>query len=86
MIALGFLNKDNAETAAHDLESPSVDKISKTVIFHNESTFQVNNDQRTFWGTKDMQILKSKSQGAGIMVSDFIEECNSYLNLTDEEG
>ena len=92
MIALGFLNKDNAptpEAAASlptDLESPSADKISKTVvIFHDESTFQANDDQRTFWGTKDMQILKPKSRGAGIMVSDFIEEHNGYLRLTDEE-
>lgn len=74
------------EAAATDLESPSVNKISKTVIFHDESTFQANDDQRTFWGTKDMQIMKPKSWGAGIMVSDFIEERNSYLHLTDEEG
>ena len=32
-----------------------------------------------------MQILKPKSRGAGTMVSDFIEEHNGYLRLTDSE-
>ena len=69
-----------------DLESPSADRISTTVvIFHNESTFQANDDQKTFWGTKDMQILRPKSRGSVIMVSDFIEEHNGYLRLTDQE-
>ena len=43
-----------------------------------ESTFQANDD-------KDMQILKPKSQGAGIMVSDFIEEHSGYLHLLDQK-
>ena len=30
-------------------------------------------------------VPKPKSQGAGIMVSDFISEKNGYLMLTDEE-
>ena len=32
-----------------------------------------------------MTILRPKSKGAGIMVSDFIEEHNGYLHLSDEE-
>ena len=67
-----------------DLECPPDEQIAKTVvIFHDESTFQANNDQTTFWGAKDMTILRPKSNGAGIMVSDFIEEHNGYL--TDKE-
>ena len=31
------------------------------------------------------QNLRPKSRGAGIMVSDFIDEHNGYLRLTDEE-
>ena len=92
MIGLGFLNKNNVptpEAAASlptDLECPSDDQVSKTVvIFHDESTFQSNDDQKTSWGSKDMQILKPKSKGSGIMVSDFIEEHNGYLRLTAEE-
>ena len=92
LCAVGFLNKKNAPTPEaadslpSDLECPSDEKIAKSVvIFHDESTFQANDDQSTFWGAKDMTILRPKSKGAGIMVSDFIEEHNGYLHLSDEE-
>ena len=32
-----------------------------------------------------MMILKLKSGGSGIIVSDFINEHNGYLGITDEE-
>lgn len=55
LCALGFLNKNNAPTPEavdslpSNLESSS--GIGKTVfIFHDESTFQANDDQSTFWG------------------------------------
>ena len=32
-----------------------------------------------------MTFLRPKSKGAGIMVSDFIEEHNGYMRLTDKE-
>ena len=84
IIGLGFLNKNNAPTT--DLECPSDDQVSKiVVIFHDESTFQSNDNQKTFWGNKDVQILKPKSKGSGIMVSDFVEEHNGYFRLTAEE-
>ena len=51
MVALGFLNRDNAPTdearnaLPTDLEHPSQEIMSKTVIlFHDESTFQYNDD------------------------------------------
>ena len=85
LCALGFLNKTNAptpeaaESLPTDLESPSEEQVAKTiVIFHDESTFQANNDQMKFWGAKDMTFLQPKSKGAGIMVSNFIEEQNGY--------
>ena len=59
LCALGFLNKNNAPTPdavnslPSDLECPSDEQIAKTVIiFHDESTFQANDDQTTFWGAK----------------------------------
>ena len=92
LCGLGFLNKNNAPTpkAAQslpsDLECPLDDQIDKTVVlFYDESTFQANNDQTRYWGTKDMTILRPKSKGTGIMVSDFIDEHNGYLKLTDDE-
>ena len=91
MIALGFLNRDNAPTheaklaLPEDLETPRADVLSKTIVlFHNESTFQANDYERTQWGTKDDHMLVPKSRGAGIMVSDFISE-GGYLKLSDEE-
>ncbi len=49
------------------------------VIVHDESTFQANDDM---WGQKGNHVIKPKSRGAGIMVSD---ETNGYLKLTNEE-
>ena len=89
---MGVLNKKNApipdaaDSLPSDLDCPSDDQIAKTVvIFHDESTFQANDDQTKFWEAKDMVVLRPKSRGAGIMVSDFIDEHNGYLQLTNEE-
>ena len=54
-----------AQSLPTDLECPSEERITKTiVIIHDESTFQANNDQLKFWGTKDMTLLGPKSKGA----------------------
>ena len=86
MVGLGFLNPSNSPTqeAAQalpvDLEIPTADKIEKTtVLFHDESTFQACDFERTQWGKKDDHVLVPKSRGAGIMVSDFICEKCGYL-------
>ena len=55
------------------------------LIFHDESIFHSNDDQRWMWGEKGKIILKPKGQGRGIMVSDFIDEHNGYLAFTDAE-
>ena len=55
------------------------------LIFHVESIFYSNDDQGWMWGEKGKIILKPKGQGRGIMVSDFIDEDNGYLALTDAE-
>ena len=36
-------------------------------------------------GVKGQHAIRPKSRGAGIMVSDFIDEYNGYLRLTKEE-
>ena len=55
------------------------------LIFHDESIFHSNDDQGWMWGEKGKTILKPKGQGRGIMVSDFIDEHNGFLGLTDVE-
>lgn len=54
------------------------------LIFHDESTFQANDDESWMWGVERQHVLKPKSRGAGIMVSNFIDNKSGYLRLTDE--
>ncbi len=93
MVKVGFLNLLNAPTdearnaIPQDIEPPIAEKREKTVfIFHDESTFNANDDDQSLkWGVKGEKIMKKKSRGAGIMVSDFIEEKNGFLALNDAE-
>ena len=92
MVSIGFLNKDNAPTSEaaqflpDDLECPSSHQLERTVVlFHDESIFTANEDQKLQWGSADMHVIRPKGKGAGIMVSDFIDEFNGYLRLTDDE-
>lgn len=59
--------------------------LIKVVIFHDESIYHVNEDQSSFWGDKSTHVLRPKSKGAGIMVSDFIEEKGGFLGLTFQD-
>ena len=44
-----------------DLKCPTPEIVEKTVVlFHCESIFSVNEDQRTQWGTQDMHAIKPK--------------------------
>ena len=92
MVGLGFLNSSNspsedAKSAVSKFNiQPPQHFIDKTVIiFHDESTFQSNDDQPTLWGEKGTTVMRPKSKGSGIMISDFIDEKNGFLALTKEE-
>ena len=39
------------------------------LIFHDESTFHVTDDQGWMWGEKGKMVIKPKGQGRGIMVT-----------------
>ena len=41
--------------------------------------------QTTLWAAKGTTILRPKSKGSGIMVSDFVSERDGYLALTENE-
>ena len=91
MVTLGFLCRGNAPTSTaaeslpKDLEEPSPQLTAKTVIFfHDETTFQANDDQTRQWGAKGTQVVMQKSKGRGIMVSDFVSE-DGFLCLSDDE-
>ena len=68
------------------IESPSAERRRKNIfIFHDETTFNANDDEGLQWGTPDSQLIRPKSRGSGIMVSDFIIERDGFLCLTEEE-
>ncbi len=92
MVRIGFLHPEHAPTpeAARafpsNLPLASLETRQKTVVlFHDESTFHVNEDQNFAWGQKGEHMLRPKSKGSGIMVSDFVDERSGYLALTDDE-
>ena len=89
MIKIGFLHFTNAPTEnalPSNIDPPTFERCSKTVaFFHDESTFMANEDQPTQWGMKGEKMIKPKSKGAGIMVSDFVDKHNGFLDLTAEE-
>ena len=55
-------------------------------VFHDESTFHANADQTFHWSDGSNQALKQKSLGQAVMVSDFIDEVNGYLEFEGEEA
>ena len=61
-----------------DIGSPPSEHTAKNIfIFHDESTFNANDDESLQWGRTESQVIRSKSRGSDIMVSDFITENNS---------
>ena len=54
-------------------------------IFHDECSFQSNDDQSYMWALEDQSCIRPKNRGTGLMVSDVIDEYNGCLRLTDEE-
>ena len=55
------------------------------LIFHDESSFHSNEDQEWMWAEKGKQPIRPKGLGRGIVVSDFVDEYNGLLRLTEEE-
>ena len=46
---------------------------------HDECTYYANSDQSYFWGDSETNVLRQKSLGASIMVSDLIDEVSGYV-------
>ena len=55
------------------------------LIYHDENIFTINEGQTWMWATEDAPVIQPKTKGSGIMVSDFIDQHNGYLRLTDTE-
>ena len=75
---MGVLNASNARMALPaDLHTPT-SELKSHLLFHDETTFQANEDQLTLWAAKGTTLMR---KGSGIMISDFIKEMGSYWHL-----
>ena len=55
-------------------------------LYHDESTFYANAQQSTYWNDGINTVLRQKSMGQAIMVSDFIDEVNGFLRLDNMQA
>ena len=62
------------------------DELPLIRVVHDESTFHANSDQTYFWGDDETNVLRQKSLGAAIMVSDFVDEVNGFVRDENEEA
>lgn len=53
-------------------------------VVHDECTYYANCDQSFFWGDDHTNVLRQKSLGASIMVSDFVDKVCGFVR--DEHG
>ena len=54
-------------------------------MFHNESIFRVNENQRFFRLGNDEKVLKLKIAGSGLMVYEFLCLCHGKMVDPDTE-
>ena len=64
----------------------TIPMVPHVMLLDGESTFQANEDQLTLRAEKGTTVMKQTSNGAEIMVSDFIAKHNGYLQLMDEDN
>ena len=92
MTEYGFLRPDNAPTEEAvqalpaDVPHMSKEEGEKHIVwFHDESAYNTTEDTPMLWGEKGKLPIKAKGRGSSIMVSEFIEEKDGYLALSDEQ-
>ena len=66
---------------------PDAETRKKLVLIdHDESIFSTNEGQSWAWATGDDPVIQPKTKGAGIMVSDYVEEHDGFLRLSGTEA
>ena len=72
------------------LPHPNVDNIPSTppssgkrlvTLVHDETAFNANEGQNKMWSDEEMQCLRPKGRGSGVMVSDFIDEHPGFFEV-----
>ena len=66
-------------------EEDDEEKKTLVVLYHDESIYNSNEGQTWMWGEEERPTLLPKTKGSGVMVSDFIDEYDGYLRLTDAQ-
>ena len=57
-----------------------------TLIYQDGSIFSTNEGQLWAWATDDQSVIQPKTKGAGIMVSDYVDQHSGFLQLTPAEA
>jgi hypothetical protein len=70
----------------HEYDYPEPDERPIIRIYHDESTFYANSEEKFFWADGSNVPIRSKSLGQAIMVSDFIEEKDGYLENGNDKA
>ena len=55
------------------------------LIYHDESIYHSKEGQTWMWGEEERPALLPKTKGSGLMVSDFIDEHDGFLRLSEQE-
>ena len=58
---------------------------SLVLIYHDESSFHANEGQSIMWAEEGRVPIRPKTQGRGLMDSDFVTEHTGLLALNDDE-
>lgn len=74
----------SVSSSIHNVGNELAEKQLVT-IFHDECSFQSNDDQTYMWALEDQTSIRPKNRGTWLMVSDFIDEYCGCLRLTDDE-
>ena len=85
---LGFHDwKASNEDIGQLLPKITVSSDEKETIFwfHDDSSYNANDDQPTMWKDQIMQVMQPKGRGAGLILSYFIEERDGYLMLCTKQ-
>lgn len=81
-----FLDKVNSLKVSHPPPPPWSDERAQmpppdvasrkrlVLIYNNQSIFNTNEGQTDIWVTEDTLVIQLKTKGAGVMVSDFIDQ------------
>ena len=86
ILQLSHLPPPTCDNGATEEAIGNVDAEKRLVLmYHDESSFHANEGQTWQWAEEDKLALRPKSQGRGLMVSDFIDEHSGFLRLTSQE-